>query len=331
MVFKQENYQNALADYNKNKYLYNGKELQDDQLAGRSLNWYDYGARMYDAALARFHTLDPLAESFNYQSPFVYAANNPIVFIDYNGEGPIAFGFIEIRVQIPVLEVLGIAASVNATAYMDLESGELGLSYGNYSFGLGAGGGLALSGGGGLSFAQNLDELEGWGANIGLAMSEGYNIGGYEWNWSFYDGLTNLHKASRKGGNFSPPGAGIGGIMAFCAELSHTSKILRFGTISEVVDHVFEEYNKKLKEYIGTNEWFMISQVFDLDYDMITLEYFISKDEVREHIEKLLSGQNGTTDNESEKKKEKSKKFFNNFSNLQEGTYTWDGNDWVLE
>ena len=45
----------------------------------------DYGARFYDASLARFHTHDPLAEKYSYQSPFVYAANNPVLLIDWNG------------------------------------------------------------------------------------------------------------------------------------------------------------------------------------------------------------------------------------------------------
>jgi RHS repeat-associated protein len=87
MVMNQENY--FASGVLSNKYLYNNKELQDDELAGNSLGWYDYGARFYDPELGRFHTVDPKATDYYFQSPYAYAANNPILFIDKNGEGPI--------------------------------------------------------------------------------------------------------------------------------------------------------------------------------------------------------------------------------------------------
>ena len=46
----------------QNKYLYNGKELQDDF----GLDWYQYGARMYDAVIGRFWTIDLLTEKYHF-------------------------------------------------------------------------------------------------------------------------------------------------------------------------------------------------------------------------------------------------------------------------
>ena len=64
-----------------NKYQYNGKEWNDDW----GLKWNDYGARWYDAAIGRQGAVDPLMEAYVPISPFAYVANNPIIYIDPDG------------------------------------------------------------------------------------------------------------------------------------------------------------------------------------------------------------------------------------------------------
>ena len=62
-------------------YKYNGKELDTKN----GLNWYDYGARHYDAALGRWHVMDPLADKYHSISPYGYCLDNPVKYIDPTG------------------------------------------------------------------------------------------------------------------------------------------------------------------------------------------------------------------------------------------------------
>ncbi|RGK27778.1 RHS repeat-associated core domain-containing protein [Bacteroides intestinalis] len=62
-------------------YKYNGKELDTK----KGLNWYDYGARQYDAALGIFTTVDPSSEKYYPTSPYVYCGGDPINRIDPTG------------------------------------------------------------------------------------------------------------------------------------------------------------------------------------------------------------------------------------------------------
>jgi RHS repeat-associated protein len=62
-------------------YKFGGKEYQDEF----DINTYDFGARNYDPALGRWMNLDPLAEYAYTHSPYHYAYNNPIYYIDPDG------------------------------------------------------------------------------------------------------------------------------------------------------------------------------------------------------------------------------------------------------
>ncbi len=66
------------------KFQFNGKE----KLSEFGLDWLDYGARNYDPQLGRWASLDPMADKMPDMSPYSYCFNNPMRFIDPDGQIP---------------------------------------------------------------------------------------------------------------------------------------------------------------------------------------------------------------------------------------------------
>lgn len=78
-VYGDQTYNSELQ---RNKYI--GKEF--DHTSG--LDWYDHGARMYDAAKGSWDRMDKLAEKYCSINPYIYSINNPITYLDLDGLRP---------------------------------------------------------------------------------------------------------------------------------------------------------------------------------------------------------------------------------------------------
>lgn len=83
-------FEQQVGDEGAQRYKFTGKEF--DSMHG--LHYYDHGARMYDPLLIRWHLPDPLAEKYYSISPYAYCLNNPIKYVDPDGEIPILSGLV---------------------------------------------------------------------------------------------------------------------------------------------------------------------------------------------------------------------------------------------
>ncbi len=67
------------SNYYNSPFKFNGKELDEET------GFYYYGARYYDPRISIWASVDPLAEKYPNESPYVFVHNNPLIYVDPDG------------------------------------------------------------------------------------------------------------------------------------------------------------------------------------------------------------------------------------------------------
>ena len=153
------------SNLNRNRYLFSGKELQDGNLGGSMLEWYDFGARFYDPVLGRWFNVDP---AIQFANPYLFCGNAPMMYIDQDGR----FAWLAL------LAAVGIGAGVSAATYtisVALSPGGFqNWNWGQFFQNIGIGG---LSGAVSFGVGSLVKESLGIATTLTQAMSNGSAIG----------------------------------------------------------------------------------------------------------------------------------------------------------
>ena len=189
-------------------YRFLGNELY----TSNSLGLYDFNARMYDPALGRFLSVDPMAEGYRHLSPYAYCAGNPVVYADKDGQviGRVVVGAVvgaAINGGIALLSGESGREVLGAAARGAIEGGVAGLTFG-MSMGTTLAGKIAVSAAVGAATStasSTVGQLVESGSVDGREVAADAAVGAVTGGASQVFPLNKLEKASKKAtSNLSP-------------------------------------------------------------------------------------------------------------------------------
>ena len=247
---------------------------------------------MYDASLARFMTLDPKAEYYPEQSPFIYAVNNPIKHIDYNGEHPVVvIGGIVIGVADLALISLGVIST-------------------------------------GFILSQGSDGSIGFSNEIGNLMQENPVFGPRDnWVTSRGESITYNGIPSNDPNSWRPDSKFLKSIALITLASRYIRNHMK-GMDPEMDKFVSQLEGIKAGNIYDLEETQTELLMDILNHpDRYTLKqkmgFFNQAQLINAEVERIKN------EKDKKKKSDATKKFLNNSSNLEEGNYEWNGSEWV--
>ena len=189
-------------------YRFLGNELY----TSNTLGLYDFSARMYDPALGRFLSVDPMTEGYRHLSPYAYCAGNPAVYVDKDGQviGRVVVGAVvgaAINGGIALLSGESGREVLGAAARGAIEGGVAGLTFG-MSMGTTLAGKIAVSAAVGAATStasSTVGQLVESGSVDGREVATDAALGAITGGASQVFPLNKLEKASKKAtSNLSP-------------------------------------------------------------------------------------------------------------------------------
>jgi RHS repeat-associated protein len=295
-----------------NHYTYNGKELNRDF----GLGWLDYGARWYDAVTARWGQVDPLAEAFYSHSLYNYALNNPINFIDRDGKYPTPILVYDANLGLyggyrftkSAAHLLSLVSGVDKVYIENAVVQERAVGQYRPFYSASKGGGAITLGWN--SIGATITYTENWFADDRSAYNgHGYGQDVYAWLALSSHEVGHLPQISREGGLFG-----------YLAEFAKQ--------YAQAGEHDGAPYEQEADE--GYNNFVKFNSFVNSAYGAESLTDLFYSDKTQGNKIKTLNKWWGAyQESQSQKKTQATNSFLKNFGNLSEGTYEWNGSEWV--